>query len=453
MTSNTPSVYHCSMPPDDDSKSGVEKRVHQRIDFFSKVKVVVPDEDTAVDVFAGNVSRGGMFLRSNRPLDRGKRVGLEFDIGEYPIKVEEGEVVWNKPFEPISIDGAPSGMGVQFRSMSDDARQRIESFIDDALEKNPAPESSEIPVSKPAPRDAPPSVKRLSSSPAPTAPEAETRVPASQPARMKLGIPASGEAGENPQADRQKQAQHPREPALPDSQAGGQMAQFSTPPPAKSRVLLFGGFVVLVAVAVFFTLLLVMPLDEAKNEKEKPAPAASDIKEQGSEKTGKSGGEKTEPEEGKQGDAVPAKQPKKDEVEKPAEDSAGAEEHTGPAADKVDEEANRQEKPAESTTIPTVGRPDFQQTPKGWKMVIESSKPLEVKHFTLKDPPRLALDLQDAEYTGDQRTLQAPAPFVARVRIGKQEGFIRFVLDFEGQKVPTHKVSPGDNKIVVLFKD
>jgi len=231
------------------------------------------------------------------------------------------------------------------------------------------------------------------------------------------------------------------------------MAQFSTPPPAKSRVLLFGGFVVLVAVAVFFTLLLVMPLDKAKDKKGETAPATSGEKELDAEKKGEPVEEKAATQENKQSDAKPAEQPKENVAEKPAEASAAAEDHTGSAPDKADEGSDRQEQAAESATGPTVGSPEFEHTQDGWKMVIASSNQLEVKHFTLKNPPRLALDLQDAEYTGDQRTLEAPAPFVARVRIGKQEGFVRFVIDFEGQKVPAHKVSPGGKEVVVLFKN
>ena len=130
------------MPGDDDDKktgAGTSERAHPRVDFFSPVKVVIPDENTAVDVFAGNVSKGGMFLRSNRPLPKGKKVTLEFETDEGKVKVEEGEVVWNKEFEPISIDGAPAGMGVEFRSMSDDSQLKIEAFIDDALHVQPQP--------------------------------------------------------------------------------------------------------------------------------------------------------------------------------------------------------------------------------------------------------------------------------------------------------------------------
>jgi uncharacterized protein (TIGR02266 family) len=144
-----------AMPEEDDKKKDANdpKRAHKRVDFFNPVKVVVPEENTAVDVFAGNVSKGGMFLRSNRPLPKGKKVRLEFETEEGKVEVEEGEVVWNKEFEPISIDGSPAGMGVEFKSMSDDSKLKIEAFIDDALHTRPKEEEKEAPP--PPPKEEP----------------------------------------------------------------------------------------------------------------------------------------------------------------------------------------------------------------------------------------------------------------------------------------------------------
>jgi hypothetical protein len=100
---------------------------------------------------------------------------------------------------------------------------------------------------------------------------------------------------------------------------------------------------------------------------------------------------------------------------------------------------------------PKVGRPEFKKTKRGWRMVLEASAPVKIKHFKLKNPPRLAVDLYKTDYTGDKKRLASPAKFISRVRVGKQPGFVRFVLDFKGKRVPRHRVTKNNGKAVVSF--
>ena len=95
--------------------------------------------------------------------------------------------------------------------------------------------------------------------------------------------------------------------------------------------------------------------------------------------------------------------------------------------------------------------PEFEKTRKGWRMVLEASAPVKIKHFKLKDPPRLAVDLYKTDYTGDKKRLSSPVGFISRVRVGKQPGFVRFVLDFKGKRVPRHKVTKDNGRAVVSF--
>jgi hypothetical protein len=103
------------------------------------------------------------------------------------------------------------------------------------------------------------------------------------------------------------------------------------------------------------------------------------------------------------------------------------------------------------TGPPSVGLPEFEKTRKGWRMTLEASAPVKIKHFKLKNPPRLAVDLYQTDYTGDKRRLSSPAKFISRVRVGEQPGFVRFVLDFKGKRVPRHRVTKKDGKAVVSF--
>ena len=61
------------------------------------------------------------------------------------------------------------------------------------------------------------------------------------------------------------------------------------------------------------------------------------------------------------------------------------------------------------------------------------------------------MDFLDSGYSGDSRTIDSPTPFISRVRVGLQEGYTRFVLDFEGKKVPKHKLVKGKDGVTVVF--
>jgi uncharacterized protein (TIGR02266 family) len=100
---------------------------------------------------------------------------------------------------------------------------------------------------------------------------------------------------------------------------------------------------------------------------------------------------------------------------------------------------------------PSVGRPEFKKTPKGWRMILQASAPVKIKHFKLKNPPRLAVDLYKTDYTGGKKRMNSPAKFISRVRVGEQPGFVRFVLDFKGKKVPRHRVAKNNGKAVISF--
>lgn len=406
-----------AMPGEDEKKKDAtqSKRAHKRVDFFNPVKVVVPDDNTAVDVFAGNVSKGGMFLRSNRPLPKGKKVKLEFETEEGKVEVEEGEVVWNKEFEPISIDGSPAGMGVEFRSMSDDSKLKIEAFIDDALHAQPQPEE------KPPP---PPPAKEEPPPPQPAPVEAE---PKAEPMRMKLDVVTS-----------QPPPPEPEKPAVvePPPAEGGEAVMATAPPRRRTKMMLFGGFVLLVAAVTFLTLFLIKPPgDEGQPEVAKPPvpekPVPPEVP------------KKPEPVAEKKPAPVPEKKPAPPPKKKP---EPVAEKKPAPVPEKKPEAV-----PADTIQGLQVGLPVFSEKDGEWRMVITATGPVKIKHFTLKNPPRLAVDFKGAVYSGKKRTLESPAPSVAKVRVGEQPEFTRFVLDFDGSEIPKHRIVKKEDRVVVII--
>src|SRR5215472_18732072 len=67
--------------------------------------------------YSMNLSKGGIFLETQTPLEPGEHVSLKFDVpGEGPLEVE-GVVAWVRSNDP---SGLPNGMGIQFAEL--DAR-------------------------------------------------------------------------------------------------------------------------------------------------------------------------------------------------------------------------------------------------------------------------------------------------------------------------------------------
>jgi type IV pilus assembly protein PilZ len=79
--------------------------------------------------YAKNISKGGTFIRTNKPLD----VGTEFVfVLSIPEKAEHlqlrGEVMWTVDEAQASAERAP-GMGIRFRFAADSERLALEKFV------------------------------------------------------------------------------------------------------------------------------------------------------------------------------------------------------------------------------------------------------------------------------------------------------------------------------------
>ena len=202
----------------------------------------------------------------------------------------------------------------------------------------------------------------------------------------------------------------------------------TAPPRHRTKMMLFGGFVVLVALVTFLTLLLIKPPgDTGEPEAVKPATPENPVP----------------PEEPKKPEPVAEKKPEPVAEKKP---EPVAEKKPEPVAEKKPEPA-----PAETIEGLQVGPAMFSEKGGEWRMVVAATGPVEIKHFTLKNPPRLAVDFKGAVFSGKIRTKESPTPSVARVRVGEQPEFTRFVLDFEGSEVPKHRVIKKEDRVVVIF--
>jgi type IV pilus assembly protein PilZ len=85
--------------------------------------------------YAKNISKGGTFIRTNKPLDVGTEFVFVLSIPEQPEQLElHGEVMWTVRGDEAE-DGRPAGMGIRFRFEDDSERQTLERFVERLMEE------------------------------------------------------------------------------------------------------------------------------------------------------------------------------------------------------------------------------------------------------------------------------------------------------------------------------
>lgn len=78
--------------------------------------------------YAGNISGGGLFIRTPNPPPLNETVRMRFTLPGVPQPFEcHGLVVWANPAPKQSL--RPAGMGLKFLNLSREAKQRIEAFV------------------------------------------------------------------------------------------------------------------------------------------------------------------------------------------------------------------------------------------------------------------------------------------------------------------------------------
>lgn len=80
--------------------------------------------------YTENLSRGGMFVASNKPLEPGSLIEAEIEVEgiEQPLKVE-GRVAYRLDSEEAQKVGRSGGMGVQFVDLSPEVQARLHQYI------------------------------------------------------------------------------------------------------------------------------------------------------------------------------------------------------------------------------------------------------------------------------------------------------------------------------------
>ncbi len=91
------------------------------------VDCATEEMDEPVTLTTKDVGAGGLFIKTEHPLEVGTRFGCRFDVGDDCPILAECEVVWARPGESDALP-AP-GMGVRFVALEPGDAVRLQSFI------------------------------------------------------------------------------------------------------------------------------------------------------------------------------------------------------------------------------------------------------------------------------------------------------------------------------------
>jgi type IV pilus assembly protein PilZ len=99
-----------------------------------RYEVTIPVDCTTQHLFisnhVSNISRGGLFIRSEQPLPLNAEVSLEIRLPETGVRIRAtGRVVWNYDV-PRGTSRIVPGSGIRFIDMSAADRAALESYLE-----------------------------------------------------------------------------------------------------------------------------------------------------------------------------------------------------------------------------------------------------------------------------------------------------------------------------------
>src|SRR5580658_6434715 len=121
---NAPSriIVPVSGPPSSTNRRASERHaITLRVD-YKRMNTFFAD-------YAKNISKGGTFIRTSKPLDVGTGFVFVLSIPGQPDQLQlQGEVMWTVD-EAGATEDHPAGMGIRFKFVDDSERQQLESFV------------------------------------------------------------------------------------------------------------------------------------------------------------------------------------------------------------------------------------------------------------------------------------------------------------------------------------
>jgi type IV pilus assembly protein PilZ len=107
--------------PGDDRRAAPRHAIALRVD-YKRMNTFFAD-------YAKNISKGGTFIRTSKPLEVGTGFVFVLSIPGQPDHLQlQGEVMWTVDESQATAEH-PAGMGIRFKFVDDAERQQLEKFV------------------------------------------------------------------------------------------------------------------------------------------------------------------------------------------------------------------------------------------------------------------------------------------------------------------------------------
>ncbi len=121
-------------PPEDDEIQWSDRRSSPR--HAITLRVDYKRMNTFFADYAKNISKGGTFIRTSKPLDVGTEFVFVLSIPGQSDQLQlRGQVMWTVD-ETQAEDAHPAGMGIRFRFADDAERDELERFVERLMAEN-----------------------------------------------------------------------------------------------------------------------------------------------------------------------------------------------------------------------------------------------------------------------------------------------------------------------------
>jgi len=109
---------------------GTERRKDRRVTIATIVKVWLEDLDDLMEYMSENLSAGGIFIKTDRPIPVGSKVSLEISLFEGGIKLIEAE---GNVVRVIGGEAGPargeSGIAIEFTYIDPESKVLIDKIV------------------------------------------------------------------------------------------------------------------------------------------------------------------------------------------------------------------------------------------------------------------------------------------------------------------------------------
>jgi type IV pilus assembly protein PilZ len=114
-------------------KEGDEKRGEDRAAI--QLRVDYKRLNTFFADYTKNISKGGTFIRTVKPLDVGTEFVFVLSVPSHNTQLElKGEVVWVVTEEKADALN-PAGMGIKFKFVDDAEREKVDDFVEKLMDE------------------------------------------------------------------------------------------------------------------------------------------------------------------------------------------------------------------------------------------------------------------------------------------------------------------------------